>query len=126
MINLLSSSIFFDEIDLEKDSEKIDSIISKLPKPMVFTNGVFDILHTGHIRYLRHAKKIGKDKEHLKINIKTKSNTIGGIGFGLGNRFDHLIKGKAFDVCFSLAENQWNGEKKIQLILKDIREGRKS
>ena len=59
MINLLSSSIFFDENDFKKDSEKIENIISKLPKPMVFTNGVFDILHTGHIRYLNESRKLG-------------------------------------------------------------------
>jgi rfaE bifunctional protein nucleotidyltransferase chain/domain len=26
---------------------------------VVFTNGVFDILHPGHIRYLRHARELG-------------------------------------------------------------------
>jgi rfaE bifunctional protein nucleotidyltransferase chain/domain len=28
-------------------------------KKVVFTNGCFDILHAGHIRYLRDAKKLG-------------------------------------------------------------------
>lgn len=28
-------------------------------KRIVFTNGVFDLLHTGHVRYLRAAKKLG-------------------------------------------------------------------
>lgn len=31
----------------------------KLPRPMVFTNGVFDILHRGHVNYLVAAKAIG-------------------------------------------------------------------
>ncbi len=112
------------QIEIQDINDKLFRIIKqfepfgpKNPKPVFSAENNID---NGY------AKKIGKDKEHLKINIKTKSNTIGGIGFGLGNRFDHLIKGKAFDVCFSLAENQWNGEKKIQLILKDIRERRKS
>ena len=26
---------------------------------VVFTNGVFDILHPGHLRYLRHARELG-------------------------------------------------------------------
>ena len=38
------------------NSKKIESIISQLPKPMVFTNGVFDILHIGHVRYLYESK----------------------------------------------------------------------
>lgn len=28
-------------------------------KRLVFTNGVFDILHAGHVRYLREARKLG-------------------------------------------------------------------
>lgn len=42
--------------------EELKSIITKLKKQnkkIVTTNGVFDILHIGHIRYLREAKKLG-------------------------------------------------------------------
>jgi len=28
-------------------------------KTVVFTNGVFDLLHPGHLRYLRHARSLG-------------------------------------------------------------------
>ena len=30
-----------------------------LPRPIVFTNGVFDILHRGHVTYLAHARAMG-------------------------------------------------------------------
>jgi rfaE bifunctional protein nucleotidyltransferase chain/domain len=33
--------------------------ISKLPRPLVFTNGVFDILHRGHASYLDQARVLG-------------------------------------------------------------------
>jgi len=33
--------------------------ISKLPRPLVFTNGVFDILHRGHASYLDQARALG-------------------------------------------------------------------
>ncbi|MBM4270618.1 MAG: D-glycero-beta-D-manno-heptose 1-phosphate adenylyltransferase [Deltaproteobacteria bacterium] len=38
--------------------EKIDRL-RKEGKKIVFTNGCFDILHVGHTRYLREAKKLG-------------------------------------------------------------------
>ena len=31
----------------------------QLPKPLVFTNGVFDLLHRGHVTYLAEARALG-------------------------------------------------------------------
>jgi D-glycero-beta-D-manno-heptose 1-phosphate adenylyltransferase len=33
--------------------------VLKLPRPLVFTNGVFDILHRGHVTYLAQARALG-------------------------------------------------------------------
>ncbi|MCS6762774.1 MAG: D-glycero-beta-D-manno-heptose 1-phosphate adenylyltransferase [Candidatus Protistobacter heckmanni] len=33
--------------------------LAALPRPMVFTNGVFDILHRGHATYLAQARALG-------------------------------------------------------------------
>ena len=33
--------------------------IASLPQPVVFTNGVFDILHRGHVSYLAQARALG-------------------------------------------------------------------
>lgn len=38
---------------------KIVHRLKKKDKKIVFTNGCFDLLHTGHIRYLKKAKKLG-------------------------------------------------------------------
>ncbi len=42
--------------------EKISSYLAALKaqnKKIIFTNGCFDLLHVGHIRYLQEAKKLG-------------------------------------------------------------------
>jgi len=31
----------------------------ELPRPLVFTNGVFDLLHRGHVTYLEQARALG-------------------------------------------------------------------
>jgi D-glycero-beta-D-manno-heptose 1-phosphate adenylyltransferase len=36
-----------------------DAALQHLPRPMVFTNGVFDILHRGHVSYLTAARALG-------------------------------------------------------------------
>lgn len=33
--------------------------IAALPQPVVFTNGVFDVLHAGHVTYLAQARALG-------------------------------------------------------------------
>lgn len=33
--------------------------IAALPRPLVFTNGVFDLLHRGHVSYLAQARALG-------------------------------------------------------------------
>ena len=33
--------------------------IGTLPRPLVFTNGVFDLLHRGHVTYLARARALG-------------------------------------------------------------------
>lgn len=39
--------------------KRIISALKKQNKKIVFTNGCFDILHAGHVRYLYKAKKMG-------------------------------------------------------------------
>ena len=38
---------------------QLASRIAALPRPLVFTNGVFDILHRGHVTYLAQARALG-------------------------------------------------------------------
>lgn len=33
--------------------------VASLPRPLVFTNGVFDVLHLGHVSYLASARALG-------------------------------------------------------------------
>ena len=46
-------------IPLGFKSEELSAALAKLPKPIVFTNGVFDILHRGHVTYLAQARALG-------------------------------------------------------------------
>lgn len=42
--------------------------VAGLPRPLVFTNGVFDILHRGHVTYLDRARSLGQS---LVVGVNT-------------------------------------------------------
>lgn len=39
--------------------EDVRASVAALPRPVVFTNGVFDVLHCGHATYLAQARQLG-------------------------------------------------------------------
>ncbi len=60
------------------DRAKIKDIITQRKnegKRVVFTNGCFDIIHAGHVRYLTEAKKIG-DILVIGLNSDSSVSTI--------------------------------------------------
>jgi len=56
---------------LLKDNTEIINRIKAERKKIVFTNGCFDLLHVGHIRYLAQAKKLG---DFLIIGLNSDSS----------------------------------------------------
>ncbi|MDY0331699.1 MAG: D-glycero-beta-D-manno-heptose 1-phosphate adenylyltransferase [Thiomonas sp.] len=46
-------------LDKIVSSEQLAARLADLPRPLVFTNGVFDILHRGHVVYLAAARALG-------------------------------------------------------------------
>ena len=41
------------------ERKHLAAALAALPKPWVFTNGVFDVLHRGHVMYLAQARALG-------------------------------------------------------------------
>jgi rfaE bifunctional protein nucleotidyltransferase chain/domain len=51
-----------------EDPGDLESRLTALPRPIIFTNGCFDILHRGHVTYLAEAAALGKS---LVIGVNT-------------------------------------------------------
>jgi len=61
-------------------------------------------------------------KNHLKFKVKQKQRVFDAIGFSFGDLLDEVEDPDAtLDMAFVLEENEWQGQKKLQLRLKDIK-----
>ena len=65
--------------------------LRELPRPMVFTNGVFDILHRGHVSYLAAARDLGAS---LVVGLNSDASAR-----GLGKGPDRPLNGEADRAC---------------------------
>lgn len=79
-------------------------------RPVFVTKKVYE---TGKSRIVKEA--------HIKFDLVQNGVIMDGIGFGLAGRFGLLKPNQPLDVVFTLDENEWNGVKKIQLRVVDIR-----
>lgn len=66
-------------------------------------------------------KTIGKENNHLKITVNSEGKSFELIGFFVGEYIEKLKIGDLYDVSFNLSENFWQGKKRLQLKLVDIR-----
>ena len=67
------------------------------------------------------SKIVGQDQSHLRLSVQTVNGPLVGIGFGLADHFEHIKSGAAFDLLYTLDENEWNGTSSLQLKIKAIR-----
>jgi rfaE bifunctional protein nucleotidyltransferase chain/domain len=65
--------------------------LSRLPGPVVFTNGVFDVLHRGHVTYLAQARALGASLV-VALNTDASARRLGkGPDRPLNNELDRAI-----------------------------------
>jgi single-stranded-DNA-specific exonuclease len=64
--------------------------------------------------------KIVKE-EHIKFSLKQNNTVFTGIAFKMSDKFHLLQMNKPIDVVFKIDENEWNGNKTLQLRIIDFR-----
>lgn len=69
------------------------------------------------------SRLVGKDQEHLKLELTDSSseNVMSGIAFRMYEFNDHLKALNPLDICYTLEENNFNGNTSIQLMIRDIK-----
>jgi len=99
-------------INLEffKEIKKLEPFGMNNPMPVFYSSAIIE-----------NIRLVGKDGKHLRLSLRTDSGfRIDGIGFGIGEKYSTLALGKNADIVYTIDENEWNGEKKLQLKIKNI------
>ena len=79
-------------------------------RPVFIARGVLD---TGYSKIVK--------EQHIRFSVRQDNVTITGIGFGMAYKFSLLQLKKPVDIVFKIDENEWNGEKTLQLRVVDFR-----
>jgi single-stranded-DNA-specific exonuclease len=70
------------------------------------------------------SRLVGKNQEHLKLDLvepDVNSGIFAGIAFNQKHAFELITSGSPFDICYSIAENDYRGKVNLQLFIKDIK-----
>lgn len=66
-------------------------------------------------------RTMGKENQHLKLSLMQKRATLDAVAFNKGMLFERIAESVHVDVLGELNVNEWNGRRKPQLMLQDIR-----
>jgi len=84
----VSEAAFLAKIVARRDAP---ARLAALPGPVVFTNGVFDVLHRGHVTYLAQARAVGGSVV-VALNTDASARRLGkGPDRPLNNEHDRAI-----------------------------------
>ncbi len=114
---LLVPEIIIDaEIQLKEITPSFHNIISQMepfgPENMTPVFVARNVRDTGFCCVVK--------EDHLRLVIQQGSAIFTGIGFNLAHKFS-IVEKKSFDVVFKIDENEWNGNKSLQLRVEDVR-----
>jgi single-stranded-DNA-specific exonuclease len=74
---------------------------------------VKNVVDTGYSKILK--------EQHLRFVLKQDNIIFSGIGFGMADKLPLLQMKKPLDIVFKIDENEWNGQKSLQLRMMDFR-----
>ena len=115
---LLIPEIIIDaEINFKEITESFYNIICRMEpfgpenmRPVFIARKCTDF---GYSKILKEA--------HIKFVLRQKETVMNGIAFNMHEKFSLLANQKEVDIVFSIDENEWQGNKNLQLMVIDIR-----
>jgi len=104
----------FINLNLYESLQKLAPFGMGNPEPTFLSKKVF----------IDDMRLVGTENRHIKFRFKI--NDLGfmidGIGFGMGEMSTKIHIGDKIDIVYTTDENEWNGERRLQLKIKNLRQ----
>lgn len=98
-------------LNLLNDLKKLEPFGLGNPKPIFLTRNLKIIQIT----------QVGSEGKHLRLTLEGENKQLKAIGFDMVERLPELKPGFLIDIVYNLEENFWDGEKYLDIKLKDFR-----
>lgn len=112
------------EIDCEIGEDEINwETMSMIEKMAPFGMGNQEPVFMAKNFLVADTKTVGNGSKHLKMMLKAGNSPkiFDSIAFGLGEKFAHIKKDDQIDIVFNLRTDEWNGNKKMQFRIIDMK-----
>lgn len=122
ILEQLTAEDFKQVIDISKtlvipeiDEQLVNKINELAPFGMANPKPVF------HIKEIPFdVRQLGNLKTHLKLQFQSENSKLEGIGFNMGNLYHHISPQTPISIVGELGINEWNGNKKAQIVMQDL------
>lgn len=108
------------EMSIEEIStEFIAELDALAPFGMKNPRPAFVVRHAG----IKEMKLLGKDRQHMKFTLKPlnkPSPEIEALAFGKAELQAEISESSTIELCVELTINEWNGNRKPQMMIKDV------
>ena len=117
-VDMLTPQINIDaEVELKDLTPVFHKILCQMepfgpenPKPVFM---VRKVINSGGSRIMK--------EQHIRFSVSQENTIFNGIGFNMAAKFPLMQMQQPVDILFTLDENEWNGEKNLQMKVIDFR-----
>jgi len=111
------------EIDMLVNLDEIDTAYTQSRLLAPFGSENSPPLYACYGLKLREARPVGTEGVHLRLRLfdVQRLKTVDAIAFREGWRAADLRPGDMLDIAFNLEQNEWQGQKKIEIHVRDLR-----
>ncbi|MBA4536500.1 single-stranded-DNA-specific exonuclease RecJ [Bacillus aquiflavi] len=111
-ITELDAKVFIEDINIDTILQvfKLAPFGMDNPKPKILIEDVS----------IASIRKIGADKNHLKVHFEENGITLDAVGFRMGHLYEHISPSSKLSAIGEVSINEWNNIRKPQLFLHDL------